>query len=61
MNSFMRFSLLLSVSCLITATGCFTRPETGPFAIRVRGTVVDSISGIPLAGATIWIEDHPGE
>lgn len=62
MYSIVRFSLILSVACLLTATGCFfTKHDPGPFAIRVRGTVVDSLSGIPLAGAKIYIEDHPSE
>ena len=59
MYSFVRFSLILAVACLLTATACTTKPETGPFAIQVRGKVVDAIDGFPLSGALISMWNDP--
>lgn len=61
MYSIMRFSFILSVSCLITVSGCVTKPEPDLSILRVRGNIVDAIDGFPLTGVWIWMQDNPGK
>lgn len=57
MSSLMRFSLILSLSCLLTIVGCVTEPESDTINIHVRGTVTSEMNGSPIDSARIILND----
>ena len=57
MSSLMRFSLILSLSCLLTIVGCVTEPESDTINIHVRGTVTSEVNGSPIDSAQIILYD----
>ncbi|MBD3403403.1 hypothetical protein GF420_10945 [candidate division GN15 bacterium] len=48
---------LLLVSVVVCAIGCGTVEHTDDTVTSVRGTVTDSVSGIPIVGAALYIDD----
>ncbi|HTE45302.1 MAG TPA: carboxypeptidase-like regulatory domain-containing protein, partial [Gemmatimonadaceae bacterium] len=47
-------------SGLVSLVACMVVAVSAAPAQRVQGTVRDSLSGIPIAGAVVWIADSSG-
>lgn len=58
MSSLTRFSLNISLSCLLTILGCVTEPESDTINIHVRGTVTSEMNGSPIDSAQIILNEY---